>query len=114
MTKRLYFGNLSWDVDDQQLAQEVSRHGSVISATVVSDRETGRSRGFGFVEMEDGDAQKVIEHRLARACDHGKRSARTRGRPWWQWIEVRRKRRRERRLYLSAKILADISSRGGF
>jgi len=61
MTKRLYVGNLSWDVDDQELTNAVSQHGTVMSASVISDRETGQSRGFGFVEVEDSDAQKVID-----------------------------------------------------
>jgi len=61
MTKRLYFGNLSWDIDDDQLANVVSQHGKVVSASVISDRDTGRSRGFGFVEVEDTDAQKIID-----------------------------------------------------
>jgi len=61
MTKRLYFGNLSWDVNDEELAQTAAQHGRVVSARVITDRETGRSRGFGFVEVEDADAQKVID-----------------------------------------------------
>lgn len=60
MTKRLYFGNLSWDVTDTDLTDAVAQYGKVISARVVTDRETGRSRGFGFVEVEDADAQNVI------------------------------------------------------
>ena len=61
MTKRLYFGNLSWDVTDEELASTVAQHGKVVSTHVITDRETGRSRGFGFVEVEDADAQKVID-----------------------------------------------------
>jgi RNA recognition motif-containing protein len=61
MTKRLYFGNLSWDVTDEELANAVAPHARAVSARVVTDRETGRSRGFGFVEVEDADAQKVID-----------------------------------------------------
>jgi len=61
MTKNLYFGNLGWDVTDEQLNGAVAQHASVISARVITDRETGRSRGFGFVEVEDTDAQKVID-----------------------------------------------------
>ncbi len=61
MTKRLYFGNLSWNVTDADLADKVGEFGKVVSARVVTDRETGRSRGFGFVEVEEGDAQAVIE-----------------------------------------------------
>jgi len=61
MTKRLYVGNLGWDVNDQELATAFSEHGTVVSASVISDKETGRSRGFGFVEVEDSDAQKIID-----------------------------------------------------
>ncbi|MGI6665960.1 MAG: RNA recognition motif domain-containing protein [Bacillota bacterium] len=61
MTKRLYFGNLSWDVTDDDLTNAVAQYGRVISARVVTDRETGRSRGFGFVEVDEADAQKVID-----------------------------------------------------
>ncbi|KAL3824909.1 hypothetical protein ACJIZ3_020938 [Penstemon smallii] len=50
-TYKIYVGNLSWSVDDAQLEQLFSEHGKVVSARVVSDRETGRSRGFGFVVM---------------------------------------------------------------
>ena len=60
MTKRLYFGNLSWDVTDEDLTHAVGQYGKVVSARVVTDRETGRSRGFGFVDVEDGDAETVI------------------------------------------------------
>ncbi|KAJ6824994.1 28 kDa ribonucleoprotein, chloroplastic-like [Iris pallida] len=48
---RIYVGNLPWQVDDSRLEQVFSEHGKVISARVVYDRETGRSRGFGFVTM---------------------------------------------------------------
>ncbi|MDP2857981.1 MAG: RNA-binding protein [Bacillota bacterium] len=61
MTKNLYFGNLGWDVTDEQLNGAVAQHANVVSARVITDRETGRSRGFGFVEVEDTDAQKVID-----------------------------------------------------
>lgn len=61
MTKRLYFGNLSWDVTDDILSTVVAQHAKVESARVITDRETGRSRGFGFVEVASADAQKVID-----------------------------------------------------
>ncbi|HHY11170.1 MAG TPA: RNA-binding protein [Firmicutes bacterium] len=61
MTKRLYFGNLSWDVTDDELSNAVAPYANVISARVVTDRDTGRSRGFGFVEVEEADADNVIE-----------------------------------------------------
>lgn len=48
---RIYVGNLPWDVDSGRLEQLFSEHGKVLDARVVSDRETGRSRGFGFVTM---------------------------------------------------------------
>jgi RNA recognition motif-containing protein len=61
MTKRLHFGNLDVDVTDAQLNDAVAQHANVISARVITDRETGLSRGFGFVEVEELDAQKVID-----------------------------------------------------
>jgi RNA recognition motif-containing protein len=61
MGKRLYVGNLSYQVDSSELEQMFAAHGSVQSAEVVSDRMTGRSKGFGFVEMgTDEEAQKAI------------------------------------------------------
>ena len=58
--KKLYVGNLAWAVTDEDLQSLFSEHGGVASASVITDRETGRSRGFGFVEMEDG-AEAAIE-----------------------------------------------------
>jgi len=54
MSKKLYVGNLSFNTTSDDLRQAFSPHGTVASATVVTDRETGRARGFGFVEMSDG------------------------------------------------------------
>ena len=54
MSKNLYVGNLSYNCTADELRELFSQHGNVTSAQVVSDRETGRSRGFGFVEMSDG------------------------------------------------------------
>jgi cold-inducible RNA-binding protein len=62
MGKRLYVGNLSYSVDTAMLEQMFAEFGSVQSAQVITDRETGRSKGFGFVEMAtDGEAQAAIE-----------------------------------------------------
>ena len=61
MNKKLYVGNLSYSVGDQQLNDLFSQVGPVVSATVLKDRYSGRSRGFGFVEMEEKDAQKAIK-----------------------------------------------------
>ena len=59
---KLYVGNLSFNTTDDALAQLFSDHGTVTSASVVTDRETGRSRGFGFVEMTtDAEAQNAIK-----------------------------------------------------
>jgi len=60
MTVSIYVGNLSFSTDQSSLTDLFSPFGEVISANVISDRETGRSRGFGFVEMESAAAQKAI------------------------------------------------------
>ncbi len=52
MSTKLFVGSLPWSVDDNTLKQAFEEHGNVVSAKVIKDRETGRSRGFGFVEME--------------------------------------------------------------
>jgi len=54
MTKKLYVGNISFTTTNEDLAQAFGQHGTVTSAQVIMDRETGRSRGFAFVEMSDG------------------------------------------------------------
>ena len=59
--KKIYVGNLPWGVDDDALSDIFAPFGDVISARVITDRETGRSRGFGFVEMEDADAEQAME-----------------------------------------------------
>ncbi len=62
MGKKLYIGNLPYSVDDSVLQEEFSKFGAVASAKVITDRETGRSKGFGFVEMEsDSEADAAIE-----------------------------------------------------
>ena len=52
MSRKIYVGNLPWSTTSQDLEAMFAPHGAVRSAEVISDRETGRSRGFGFVEME--------------------------------------------------------------
>ena len=59
MSKNLYVGNLPFSTTDDDLRQVFSQYGTVTKAQVVSDRETGRSRGFGFVEMADGADEAV-------------------------------------------------------
>jgi len=61
MGRKLYVGNLSYNVDSSQLEELFSGHGQVVSAQVIHDRDTGRSKGFGFVEMSsDEEAQAAI------------------------------------------------------
>ncbi len=62
MSKKLFIGGLSWGTTDQSMMDAFSAHGQVVSAEVVRDRETGRSKGFGFVEYaseEDAAAAKT-------------------------------------------------------
>lgn len=59
MSKRLYVGNLSFTTTADGLREAFASYGTVTSASVVSDRETGRSRGFGFVEMSDGAEEAI-------------------------------------------------------
>ena len=62
MAKNIYVGNLTWDTTADDLLQLFQEHGQVARAQVITDRETGRSRGFGFVEMnDDAEAQKAID-----------------------------------------------------
>lgn len=61
MGKKLYVGNLSYNIDNAALERLFAAHGTVESASVVTDRDTGRSRGFGFVEMSNnGEAHSAI------------------------------------------------------
>jgi cold-inducible RNA-binding protein len=56
MSKKLFVGSLSWDTNDESLRNAFSQYGEISEAVVISDRDTGRSRGFGFVTFEDDDA----------------------------------------------------------
>jgi len=58
---RIYVGNLPYNSTEAELTQLFSEHGDVVSASIVMDRETGRSRGFGFVEMDDASGNEAIE-----------------------------------------------------
>lgn len=62
MGRKLYVGNLPYSADQQSLEETFSQCGTVDSCNVITDRDTGQSRGFGFVEMSsDGEAQKAIQ-----------------------------------------------------
>ncbi len=58
--KSIYVGNLPWSVSDSDLQAKFSEFGNVVSARVVMDKFSGKSRGFGFVDMDDADADKAI------------------------------------------------------
>jgi RNA recognition motif-containing protein len=62
VSTKLYVGNLPWTFNNNQLLDTFKPHGNVISAKVVMDKESGKSRGFGFIEMEnDNDANSAIK-----------------------------------------------------
>ncbi|EKD91001.1 MAG: Glycine-rich RNA-binding protein [uncultured bacterium] len=62
ISKKLFVGSLPWGVDDSGLREAFSKYGEIIQATVLKDRQTGRSRGFGFVEFaNDADGDKAIQ-----------------------------------------------------
>ncbi|HHX75700.1 MAG TPA: RNA-binding protein [Firmicutes bacterium] len=61
MTKTIYVGNIPWSTTEEQLKEYFSEHGEIISARIITERATGRSRGYGFLEVEDQDAEKIIE-----------------------------------------------------
>lgn len=62
MPKRIYVGNLPYSATEAEIRELFERHGTVTSVNLVTDRETGRPRGFGFVEMEqDGEADAAID-----------------------------------------------------
>ena len=60
MSKTLYVGNLPWQTNETELTSAFEAHGQVISSRIVTEMGTGKSRGFGFVDMEDADAEKAI------------------------------------------------------
>ena len=60
MATSIYVGNLPWSTTEEELSDLFAAHGPVLSAKIITDRETGRSRGFAFVEMEREHAQEAI------------------------------------------------------
>lgn len=61
MAKSIYVGNLPWSATEEEVRSLFSTYGNVLSVKLVTDRETGRARGFGFVEMDDAAAAAAIE-----------------------------------------------------
>ncbi len=72
MAKNIYVGNLPWKVTNDELHEMFAAHGNVARAQVIMDRETGRSRGFGFVEMED-DTEALAAIEALNGSDFGGR-----------------------------------------
>lgn len=67
MGTKLYVGNLPYSATNESLTSEFSKHGAVESVKIITDRETGRSKGFGFVEMtNDSEAQSAIQQMNGR------------------------------------------------
>ncbi len=60
MTKKIYVGNLPFDATDEAVRALFAPHGAVTSVNLITDRETGQPRGFGFVEMESGTAEAIL------------------------------------------------------
>ena len=96
MAKRLYVGNLKYTVTSENLQELFEQYGSVSSAQVLSDRETGRSRGFGFVEMPNDDEAQAAIQSLDGQDHDGRRLTVNEARP-----RIRRRWRRWRRRRLS-------------
>ena len=69
---KLYVGNLSYQTSESELRELFSQHGEVVSATLVMDRETGRPRGFGFVEFADASSAKAAIEALNGASVGGR------------------------------------------
>ncbi len=73
MGKKLYVGNLSYNMTESGLSELFAQHGAVESVAIVTDRDSGRSRGFGFVEMAD-DAQAQAAIAALNGQQHGGRA----------------------------------------
>lgn len=70
MSKNIYAGNLSWNTTDESLENAFKAYGTVTSTKVITDRETGKSKGFGFVEMTDNDnAEEAIRNLNGSSLD---------------------------------------------
>lgn len=70
MATKLFVGGLSWDTTEDKLREFFSQAGKVVSATIIMDRFSGKSKGFGFVEMStDGEAQEAIQKLNGQSLD---------------------------------------------
>jgi RNA recognition motif-containing protein len=59
--KTIYVGNIPWTTTEDQLKDYFNEHGQVLNARIITERATGRSKGYGFVEVPEEDAEKIIE-----------------------------------------------------
>ena len=73
MSTKLFVGSLPWAVNDDALKTAFEAHGTVVTAKVVTDRQTGRSRGFGFVEMSTEDEAANAKEKLDQTELEGRR-----------------------------------------
>jgi len=62
MVKTLYVGNVSWGTTEEKLRDAFAKYGEVLGCRIITERATGRSRGYGFVEVNDEDAKKMMEN----------------------------------------------------
>jgi RNA recognition motif-containing protein len=92
MATKLYVGNLSYQTQENELREHFAQFGSVVSANIVTDRDTGRSRGFGFVEMtteeearaaETGMNGRELDGRALKVNESKPRENRSEGRDRW-------------------------------
>lgn len=61
LPKTIYVGNIPWSTTEEQLKEFFSEQGQVFSARIITERATGRSKGYGFVEVAEEDAEKIVE-----------------------------------------------------
>ncbi|MBS4006871.1 MAG: RNA-binding protein [Clostridium sp.] len=61
MSKTIYIGNIPWSLSEDQLKEYFSQHGQVLSARIITERATGRSKGYGFIEVSAESAEKIID-----------------------------------------------------
>ncbi|MGL4722475.1 MAG: RNA recognition motif domain-containing protein [Desulfovibrionaceae bacterium] len=61
MSKSIYVGNLPWSATEDELGALFSEYGEVLSVKIIADRETGRAKGFGFIEMDESSAAAAVE-----------------------------------------------------
>ncbi|MBV1727675.1 MAG: RNA-binding protein [Candidatus Desulforudis sp.] len=88
IARTLYVGNLPWSTQAEDLERAFAEYGEVVSSRIITDRQTGRSRGFGFVEVKDEDAESMISalngaEMSGRVITVNEARARTENNPRW-------------------------------